>query len=125
MHEPPRTPPRNSKRAVEKLSKQSDEYKEDFLLSAVSLGLPNLVRCALEAGVLASSRSRCVVARPALVQAAFDGHTRIVKQLLEAGADHSLPDSHGSTRSAQRSCSEWPPGLRRAALGRWSGRQHL
>ena len=87
----------DSKRTVAQLSELSVESKEGFLRHAVHWGLSNLVRCALEAKISANTRSGSAVDRPVLVAAALDGHILIMKQLLEAGADHSLTDGKGFT----------------------------
>ena len=81
-----------SKRTVAQLSGRQLAFKEEFLDRAVYWGLPYLVRCALEAKISANTRSSCALKRPVLVEAAFTGNSRIVKQLLEAGADHGLTD---------------------------------
>ena len=94
----------DSKRTVAQLSEETDVYKSAFLHNTVHLGLPNLVRCALEAKISANTRRGDALDSPVLVQAAVHGHTRILQQLLEAGADHSLTDSKGFTalnRAAQ------------------------
>ena len=84
----------DSKRVTALLFGQSEASKEFFLLSSVYLKLPNLVRCALEAGADVNCRSAGTkLSAPALVLAAGFGHRRIVKQLLEAGADHRLTDN--------------------------------
>jgi ankyrin repeat protein len=85
----------DSKRSVAQLSGLSQASVEVFLMKAVMWGLPNLVRCALEAGVSANYRSDCKVDRPVLVEAALRGHVFVLKELLEAGADVSLTDSQG------------------------------
>ena len=87
----------DSKRTVAQLSEQPAARKEVFLILTVLWGLPNLVRCALEAKISADTCSTCGLKSPVLVRAAFDGHVRIVKLLLDAGADHSLTDSKGYT----------------------------
>lgn len=79
-----------TKRIVENLAESSQACKDAFLYNAVHWGLPNLVRCSLEAGASASSRSDCAVAVPVLAVAAGLGHARVLKHLLEAGADHRL-----------------------------------
>ena len=87
----------SSKRTVVQLNEQTVAYREDFLGFAVHWGLSNLVRCALEAKISANTCSKSALKRPVLVEAAFDGHARILEQLLEAGADHSLMSSNGFT----------------------------
>jgi ankyrin repeat protein len=87
----------HSKHTVALLSEKLSECKESFLYSAVFMGRSNLVRCALEAGASADSRASENMARPVLVEAAYKGHTRILKQLLEAGADRNLTDRQGFT----------------------------
>ena len=87
----------DSKRAVAQLSTLSTAQNKAFLLLSVTWGLSNLVRCALEAKISANTCSKSALKRPVLVEAAFDGHARILKQLLDAGADHSLMDSDGFT----------------------------
>ena len=85
----------DSKRTVAQLARQSEGYKEAFLGNAVALGLFNLVRCALEAKISANTCSDSGDKNPVLVEAAGCGYFRIVKQLLDAGADHSLTDRDG------------------------------
>ena len=85
----------DSKRTVAQLSTLSTAQKEGFLCNSTVLDLGNLVRCALEAKISADTRNPRGLKSPVLVIAAFRGHTLIVKQLLEAGADHSLTDSQG------------------------------
>ena len=119
-----------SKRTVALLSGQSEACKEDFLYVLVFWGLPNLVRCALEAGISPScgeirSRSSGALSRPALVQAALDGNARILKQLLEAGADSCLTDTQRGIHGAPLSGSGWPSGLHQAAAGCWRRCKHL
>ena len=87
----------DSKRIVVQLAEETDAFKEAFLSAAVSSGLSNLVRCALEAKISANTCSRSSQQRPVLVEAAGRGYSHIVKQLLEAGADHSFTDSKGFT----------------------------
>ena len=82
----------HSKRTVEQIALALAVDKDAFLYKAVCWGLSNLVRCGLDGGALANSRSLNALARPVLVEAAGCGHTRILGQLLEAGADHSLTD---------------------------------
>ena len=85
-----------SKNTVAQLSVLPPTHKVMYLGEAVAWGLPNLVRCALEAKISANSRGGGIN-RPVLVQAAFQGSICILKQLLDAGADHSLTDSQGCT----------------------------
>ena len=85
----------DSKRLVEQLALAPPRYKEDFMYHTVLWGLSNLVRCGLAGGASANTRSQGAMATPVLVQAALDGNTRILSQLLEAGADHSLTDKDG------------------------------
>ena len=88
----------DSKRTVAQLLEQSLAYQEGFLDAAVDWGFSNLVRCALEAKISADTYAGGGgMMSPVLVTAVFDGHAHIVKQLLEAGADHSLTDSRGFT----------------------------
>ena len=111
----------DSKRIVALMSVQPEACKESFLCCAVFHGLPNLVRCALAAGASASIRSGCAKATPALVEAAGRGNARILKQLLEAGADHSLTDGNrftallGAAQEGHLDCIE--------LLRRWSRRE--
>ena len=84
-----------SKRTVVQLSELPSAEKAVYLWNAVIGGLSNLVRCALEAKISSNSCSPCALKRPVLVQAALKGSVHILKQLLEAGADHSLTDSKG------------------------------
>ena len=86
-----------SRRTVLELSGLPAEHKSGYFWNAVIDGLSNLVRCALEAKFSPNTRSGSALDRPVLVEAALRGHARIVKQLLEAGADHNLPDSLGIT----------------------------
>ena len=86
-----------SKRTVAQLSKLTLECKEIYLNNAVCLGLSNIVRCALEAKISANTHVGGEVKRPVLTAAAFDGYTRILKLLLDAGANHSLADDDGDT----------------------------
>ena len=85
-----------SKNTVARLSVLPPTHRGMCLGEAVAWGLPNLVRCALEAKISANSRGGGIN-RPVLVQAAFQGSICILKQLLDAGADHSLTDSEGHT----------------------------
>ena len=87
----------DSKRTVAQLSEQAEEYKQEFLWNAICDGLSNLVRCALEAKISANMRGMSALKRPVLVQAAYFGDTRIMKLLLDAGADHSQTDSRRFT----------------------------
>ena len=84
----------DSKRTVAQLLEKPVAYREDFIDYAVHWGLSNLVRCALEAKISANTRGGGA-ARPVLVEAAGKGHLHILKQLLEAGADHGLTESKG------------------------------
>ena len=86
-----------SRRTVVQLSKESVANKDAFLHNAAYWGLSNLVRCALEAKISANARSTGAYTTPVLVAAAGKGHASIVKQLLDAGADHSLTDSNEFT----------------------------
>ena len=85
-----------SKNTVAQLSELPPELKAGFLVNTVIWGLPNLVRCALQAKISANSRGT-YMNRPVLVAAAFDGSVRILKLLLDAGADHGLAGSDGGT----------------------------
>ena len=88
----------DSKRTVVQLSSLSLEslVKKNILVNAVLWGLPNIVRCALEAKISPNSRGD-VTSRPILVEAAFIGSARILKLLLDAGADLNLVDFDGCT----------------------------
>ena len=87
----------DSRPLVVELGEQPLTYKEGFLNNAVIMGLSNLVRCALEVKISANTRGKGARSMPVLVLAAGFGHTCILKQLLDAGADHSLTDSLGFT----------------------------
>ena len=86
---------------VELLSSVSQEGKDTLLLNAVHWETENLVRCCLQANASPSASpgadTRGDGGRLVLIQAAHQGNTRILKQLLDAGADHSLTDSIGYT----------------------------
>ena len=86
----------SSKRLVAQLSEDTLVSKEAVLYGSVHQGLSNIVRCALEAKVSPNTRGSDMD-RPVLVQAAAGGSTRILKLLLEAGADHGLAGSDGFT----------------------------
>ena len=85
-----------SKNTVAQLTEQPLARKVGYLNNAVIWGLPNLVRCALEAKISANSRG-AYMNRPVLVEAARSGSAPILNLLLDAGADHGLADSHGFT----------------------------
>ena len=87
----------DSRRTVVKLANhESLEFKAAYMHSAVYLGLSNLVRCALTAKISPDTRWD-ENNTPVLVLAAGWGRVRVLKQLLDAGADHSLTDSGGFT----------------------------
>ena len=86
-----------SKNTVALLSEQLADYGLGYLWNSVSWGLPNIVRCALEAKISANARSPSALRRPVLIQVAISGSARILKLLLDAGADHGLVDSDGFT----------------------------
>ena len=97
-----------SRRAVKQLSEQTLARKGCFLHNAVVLHLPELVRCALEAGVSPDTR---LEDSPVLVTAASSldggGSALIVRMLLAAGADHSLTDSVGYTALTMAAQDGW------------------
>ena len=94
-----------SKNTVAQLSELLPAHKTGYLNNAVVWGLPNIVRCALEAMISANTRGTSALKRPVLVAAAMDGCTRIVKQLLDAGADLNFADSQGFTALNSASAS--------------------
>ena len=85
-----------SKNTVAQLAEHPTARRAAYLCNAVLWELPNLVRCALEAKISANSRGT-YMNRPVLVAASFDGNARILKLLLDAGADHGLAGSDGGT----------------------------
>jgi ankyrin repeat protein len=93
-----------SKRTVTRLQAQTPGFREAFMIMCSILGLANLARCAIEARVSPDTRESTGKHSPVLVRAAGEGHARIVKLLLENGADHALLDDAGCTallRAAQ------------------------
>jgi ankyrin repeat protein len=84
-----------ARRTVRQLREESQHYKVAYLCNCVILGLANLVRCATEAGV--SPDLRFASQTPLIVRAVLEGHTRVVRVLLDAGADCNLVDSRGCT----------------------------
>jgi ankyrin repeat protein len=67
-------------------------------------GLANLVRCATEAGVSVDSRFPDTSQEPVLIHAAQEGYARVVRVLLDAGAECNAVDLQGTTallRAAQ------------------------
>jgi hypothetical protein len=83
-----------SKRTVTRLQAQAPGFRETFIINCCILGLANLARCAIEAGV---SREDTGSHLPILNLATQHGHTRVVKVLLEHGADPRLFDAAGCT----------------------------
>jgi hypothetical protein len=92
-----------ARRTVRQLVQTTQAYREAIMLNCTMWGLANLVRCATEAGVspdLIFPASQT----PLITRAAFEGHSRVVRVLLGAGADCDLVDSRGCTvvhRAAQ------------------------
>jgi hypothetical protein len=88
-----------SKRTVTRLQALPPGFREGFIINCSFLGLANLARCAIEAQV--SPNLRSVASKPAnmtiLEAAALQGHARVVKLLLENGADPCLCDDNGGT----------------------------
>ena len=84
-----------SKRLVVQLSQVYSVNKATYLHNAVLWDHFNIVRCGLEAKISANVRGNFEWRRPALVEAALAGRTRILKLLLEAGADPVLVDTRG------------------------------
>jgi hypothetical protein len=62
------------------------------------LGLPNLVRCAMDARISPETRDVRAKNATVLALAAQEGHVRVVKVLLENGAD---PHASLTTRAAR------------------------
>jgi hypothetical protein len=83
-----------SKRTVMRLRGESPGYRERFIVNCSVFGHANLARCAIEARVSPNTRSAASTPAngPLLCLAADGGHARVVKVLLENGADHGLVD---------------------------------
>jgi hypothetical protein len=79
-----------ARRTVRQLREESQQYKMATMCNCTLDGLPNLVRCATEAGVSADT----IFPDGELVVAATEGHTRVLQVLLDAGADCNAVDSH-------------------------------
>jgi ankyrin repeat protein len=90
--------------AVRQLLLATQAYREALTINCTLWGLPNLVRCATEAGVSPDLRFTETQA-PVIALAAEEGHSRVVKVLLNAGADCNLADSKGYT-ALQRAAAE-------------------
>jgi ankyrin repeat protein len=93
-----------SKRTVTRLQAQSRAFREAFIITCCMDGLANLTRCAIEARVSPNTREGTGTHVPVLIRAAGEGHARVVKLLLENGADPCLFDDAGCTamlRAAQ------------------------
>ena len=90
------------KRTVAQLSVQSLEIKEMYLVSSAYWDLPNLVRTTLDAGCPPDTLSEHPTEHglnmiPVAVMAAHRGFSRVLKALLDGGADHRVTDSRGFT----------------------------
>ena len=86
-----------SKNTVALLRELPSARKAGYLYNAVCGGMPNIVRCALQAKASANTRSAGGLNQPVLVTAAFRGDAITLKHLLDAGADHGLADRDGYT----------------------------
>ena len=90
-----------AERAVTELAEQPLARRKSYLLNAVIWGLPNIVRCALEAKTSADTSMEEGEAHwPVLVVAAEHGRTESLRALLHGGANHRLADSDGFTALA-------------------------
>ena len=82
------------KRVLARLAGETLESRAEFLMSFCVQELHNLVHCALEAGAPLDERRPAALfeefARTELMVASSEGNSRIVKALLDAGADHAL-----------------------------------
>ena len=78
------------------LSETAPVLKAGYLIIVAAARLPNLVRCALEAGAPPNT-SLPPLNKNALTEMALVGDVRILRLLLEAGADHRLMDTDGFT----------------------------
>jgi len=88
-----------SKRTVTRLQAQAPGFRETFIINCCIIGLANLARGAIEARVSPNTRSAASqpATIPVLALAAQGGHVRIVKLLLDKGANPRLFDDHGCT----------------------------
>ena len=82
---------------VAQLFSESLGYKNAFLTRSTFLGLGNLVRCALVAGVSPDLRTSEARSVPLLVVASHRGATPALKALLAGGANIELADTDGAT----------------------------
>jgi ankyrin repeat protein len=94
-----------SRRIVAELAAQPLAFRTSYLRQSARLGLGNLVRCALEAGVSPDTTSRDETgSTPLLVLAAQYGVTRTLKALLSGGANKELADKNGVTALSWAAC---------------------
>jgi ankyrin repeat protein len=84
-----------ARRTVRQLREEPQHNKMAYMCNCTLWGLANLARCAIEAGV--SPDVRYPSQTPVLVRAAQQGDSRVVRVLLDAGADCNTVDSRGCT----------------------------
>jgi len=95
-----------ARRTVRQLLERPQVYRMGHTMFCVLYGLANLVRCGIEAGVSPNTRIPPdeELQAPMIIHAAQEGYARVVKVLLEAGADFNLVNTRGTTallRAAQ------------------------
>ena len=90
-----------SKRIVRQLAAEPLSYKEDFMYNFTTLGLGNLVRCALEAQMSADFATEEEAGSVSMIRlAAANGSITALKALLAGGANTELADEDGVTALA-------------------------